>query len=110
MNAALDTGMEALARTVPKNEDMIARLVPIAQELAWKFGTDGITTTDLRLEASDRRILTGLERGKDLSYLGAVMKRAGLVNSGNYRRSTLKVTHGIPQAVWHNEQYSAYRN
>src|SRR5689334_20969802 len=86
--SAMDLGMEALKRISAHNEDMIRLLVPLAQELAQQAksrGRDGITTTDLRIAAVERGILTGQEKGKTLSYLGSVMRRAGLVNTGTVR-------------------------
>lgn len=100
---AMDLGMAALEQTSARNEHMIRLLAPVAQELAQQAksqGLDGITTTDLRIAAIERGILTGEEKGKTLSYLGSVMKRAGLTRTDKVRRSTIKATHAIRQTVW----------
>lgn len=99
-NAALDSGMAALAATAAANAEKIAELIPVAKSLAQAAYPDGVTVSDLRVEAERRHILSGNEKGRELSYLGAVMKRAGLVNTGETRRSELESTHGIRQVVW----------
>lgn len=79
----------------------IARLVPLAVELAERAGSNGVRVENLRLAAVQRGVLTGEERGRRLSFLGVVMKRAGLVNTGRYERSrTIKRAHGNLGAVW----------
>lgn len=86
-------------RPFPKNEQLLRALAPIARELA-AGNRDGITVTDIRIEAEARGILTGEEHPHQLSALGHVCRRAGLVNTGQVRRSVLEVTHGINQTVW----------
>lgn len=76
----------------------IERLVPIARELAERPG--GVTVGDLRLEAVARGVLTGAEQGRKLSYLGAVMKAAGLVATGMRRRSSVERSHGNLHMIW----------
>lgn len=99
---ATEVGLEALAKTAAraKNAALIATLVPVARELAGAAGFEGVTVSHLREVAIDRGILTGAEQGRTLSFLGAVMKAAGLLNTGRRRRSHLRVTHGIAQTVW----------
>lgn len=77
----------------------IQRLVPLAQELAEKAGPAGITVSNLRFAAVRKNLLTGAETGRRLSFLGAVMKRAGLVNTGQFRRSDVMAAHGNLNAV-----------
>ena len=98
----IEEGLAALARTAgrAKNAAMIEQLVPIAQRLAAAAAPEGITCTELREEAVLLGLLTGYETGPTLSYLGAVMKRAGL-HRGEVRRSRLTVTHGKIQVVWY---------
>lgn len=82
-----------------RNEGLIQRLVPLAQELS-ENNAEGVTVSDLRLEALKRGLLTGEETGEELSALGQVMKRAGLVHFNTTRRSEVDSTHGRWQMVW----------
>ena len=95
--SATDIGLARLADTTERNQDMIAALVPLVLELAAN-APDGVTVTNLRRYAVLQGVLTGDE--KNLHFLGSVMRRAGLVNDGETRRSDLGVTHGIRQVVW----------
>lgn len=95
--SATERGLERLAQATAANEDIIAALVPLAQELA-AHSPEGLTVTNLRRYAVLKGVLTGEE--KNLHFLGSVMKRAGLVSTGETRRSDLGVTHGIRQVVW----------
>lgn len=72
----------------------IQRLIPLAIELAEKAGSSGITVADLRIAAVQRGLLTGEESGRRLSFLGVVMKQAGLVATSEYRRSVIPRSHG----------------
>jgi hypothetical protein len=78
----------------------IDRLVPLARELAKKAGTKGITVSNLRLAAVSRGLLTGQETGRRLSFLGTVMRRAGLNKAGGWRRSDVEQSHGNLTAIW----------
>lgn len=78
----------------------VARLVPLARELAKKTGTKGITVSNLRLAAVARGLLTGEETGRRLSFLGSVMKKAGLTRTGEWRRSDVQRSHGNLNAIW----------
>lgn len=96
-------GEEALARAEAKNEETIQQLIPIARSLAWlayEQGEEGITVSDLRLAGMEKDLIDGTVKDRSLSYLGAVMKRAGLRNTGRRRRSGLEKTHGNLQTVW----------
>jgi hypothetical protein len=93
-------GMRALAETAAKHATDIAALVPLARELAHRAGPDGITVSDLRLYAVQRGLLTGTETGRRLSYLGAVLKAAGLIPTGGYRRSAVGKSHGNLHRVY----------
>jgi hypothetical protein len=86
-------------RIPARHEATVAKLVPLALELAHRAGVEGITVANLRLAAVQRGILTGTESGRQLSYLGAVLRRAGLVKTGGYRRSHLEQSHGNLHAV-----------
>jgi hypothetical protein len=98
--ASTALGMRALAETAAKHAADIAALVPLARELAHRAGPDGITVSDLRLYAVQRGLLTGDERGRALSYLGAVMAAAELHRTGGYRRSSIGKAHGNLNACW----------
>jgi hypothetical protein len=86
--------------TPPERERDIERLVPLAQEIAKKAGCIGITVSDLRLYAVHRGILTGEEEGRRLSFLGAVMPKAGLTATARFRRSDVDRAHGNLNVVW----------
>lgn len=83
-------------------EAWLERLVPLARDLAVKAGTSGVTVADLRHFAEDpsRGLMTGAESRTRGSYLGQVMRRAGLVETGQYRRSTVAKSHRNLHAVW----------
>jgi hypothetical protein len=81
-----------LAQAVQRHPTEMARCVAIARRLALR---GPITIDDVRREAG---LLEG--RGRSLSYLGAVMRCAGLVPTGQYVRSELPVTHGNLRQVW----------
>ena len=85
-----------------RNAD-IARLVPLAIELAERAGVQGITVSNLRFAGVRRGLLTGQETGRRLSFLGAVMKSAGLKKTGEFRRSSVSKAHGNLNAVWRME-------
>lgn len=88
-------GTESFGRT----EALINSLVPVMQDLA-KGNSNGVTVSDLRLEARKRGILTGEETGSELSCLGQVPKRAGLVHFDTTRRSEIDSSHGKWHTIW----------
>lgn len=102
---SLQRGLAALHETAAKHADGIQRLAPLARELADAAGPDGITVSDLRVAAVARRLLTGQERGRELSWLGAVMTRAGLVRTDDYRRSDVERSHGNLHRVFVAQEY-----
>jgi hypothetical protein len=81
-----------------KNDSLIRLLVPIARGLA--ASGNAITVADLREEAVRRGILTGREQARQLSFLGAVMRRAKLRPLDTWRRSHLDVSHGNLNREW----------
>lgn len=87
----------------------IGRLIPLAQELARKAGPHGITVANLRIAAVNASLLTGQESGKRLSYLGVVMKKAGLSATSEFRRSTIDKSHGNLHRVFVLPEYSQRR-
>jgi len=74
------------------------RLVEIAQGLS-RVRPD-VTVAEVRFEAVRQCILKGKARGRELAFLGAVMKRAGLVSTEEFRRSDVDVSHGNLHRVW----------
>ena len=82
------------------------RLVPLARELAERAKGDGITVANVRVAAVQRGLLTGEEQNRKLSYLGGLMKRAGLVSTGQYRRSGIGRSHGNLNQVWVDRRFA----
>lgn len=93
-------GIAALEGTAAKHEADIQRLVPLARELAATARPHGIMVSDLRVIGTQRGLLTGRETGRQLSYLGKVMERAGLAPTGEYQRSVVVRSHGNLQMTW----------
>lgn len=99
--SSLQLGFEALdgaARPVSR-QVVIERLAPLARELAKVRGT-GITVGELRHEAQKRGLLPRESKGREFSFLGAVMKAAKLVATEDFRRSDIPQSHGNPHRVW----------
>lgn len=94
MNESLQLGFESLERAAASKQVQIARLVPLARKLAWVCGSEGVTVCELRQAAVSAGVLSGRESGRQLSFLGAVCKAAGLRATGEYRRSTIPQSHG----------------
>lgn len=84
----------------------IERLAPIAAELANRAGPHGITVADVRHAAVQRGLLTGEERGRELSYLHAVPKAAGLIATGGTRRSFIARSHANRHTVWVAKEFA----
>lgn len=81
-------------------ERAIERMAAIARELGEKAGERGVTVSDVRITAENRGLLTGEERGRRLSYLGTVMKRAGLEPTEEFRRSDVPKSNGNLHRVY----------
>lgn len=81
-------------------ERQIERMAAIARELGEKAGDRGCTISDVRITAENRGVLTGEERGRRLSYLGTVMKRAGLEPTEEFRRSDIPRSNGNLHRVY----------
>ena len=84
----------------PKHSGAIEMLKPIAIELARKAKHAGVTVADVRLVAVQRGLLSGAEGGRELSYLGAVMRAAKLSPTDRTRRSHIDRSHGNRHTVW----------
>jgi hypothetical protein len=109
MSAAVQpTLFDQPADAVQKHSLDIRMLVPLATELAERVGQVGITVADLRAEAERRGLFKpGLNtRDRSLSYLGAVMKAAGLVATDRTRRSFLPHSHGNRHVVHLSPRYA----
>jgi hypothetical protein len=85
----------------------VERCAAVARELAAKAGKHGVIVANVRHEAEARGILTGGEQGRRLSFLGAVMKAAGLVATGEWRRSDVPKSHGNLHQVWVLPEYAS---
>ncbi len=90
------------ADTASRHALDIRMLVPLATELAQRVGQVGVTVCDLRAEAERRGLFKpGLNtRDRKLSYLGAVMRAAGLTATNRTRRSFLPQSHGNRHTVY----------
>ena len=98
MNRSTGVGMEQLELTAGRSDHyaLIQGLAVIAQGLASVRGEDGITIADVRREAEHQCI----RLPEKLHFLGAVMKAAGLVRTGAFRRSDVEASHGNAHRVW----------
>lgn len=109
--------------TAPKQLDIFAQsgasrhandikvLTPLALELARKAGKDGVTVADLRITARQRGLLPrGKVRDRSLSWLGAVMRAAGLKATRQVRRSPIDESHGNRHTVWVDPAFLNERN
>jgi hypothetical protein len=96
------------ADAATKHQLDIRMLVPLATELASRVGLVGITVADLRAEAERRGLFRpGLNtRDRSLSYLGAVMRSAGLVATDRTRRSFIPHSNGNLCRVWLAPEYA----
>lgn len=103
-HAARDT---ALHRAIQKHGPAYLLLVGLARALALTAGQDGITVADLREAASKSGdTLPGLAeaipakgRGRELAWLGGVLKAAGLKATDRIRRSHIPGSHGNRHVV-----------
>jgi hypothetical protein len=89
-------------------ESLRSRLTTLAADLAAKAGRHGITCSDLRIYAMNAGWLTGQEsehRTNELR-LGSVMRAAGLISTGSYRRSTVPQAKRSPNAVYVVREHS----
>jgi hypothetical protein len=100
---SVEAGLAGLEAISADKHERIAQLVPIAQQLARESeatGQPGIPRADVRAYCEERGLLTENAPGRSLSWLGSVMRAAGLVNTGQFRRSHIKRSQGVPQSVW----------
>jgi hypothetical protein len=95
-----ETDLPLFADPSPRAARDVERLAPLARELARAAGAEGITVADLRFAATRSGLLTGAEVGRRLSFLGNVMRAAGLRSTGEFRRSPIPGSNGNLHAVW----------
>lgn len=98
----------ALHRAIQKHGPAYLVLVGLARALAFTAGRDGITVADLR-EAAQRsasqspaglaQVVPEKGSGRQLAWLGGVLKKAGLVPTDRIRRSHIPGTHGNRNVV-----------
>lgn len=99
MSDSLQLGLEGLDRAAEHKTEIIGRLVAIAQGLS-RVQPAGVTIADVRGEAVRQCILKPEAKGREYAFLGAIMKRAGLVSTEEFRRSDVDVSHGNLHRVW----------
>lgn len=99
MSDSLQLGLEGLDRAAALKTDIVRRLIEIAQGLA-RVRPEGVTVADVRQEAVRQCILKREAKGREYAFLGAVMKRAGLVSTEEFRRSDVDASHGNLHRVW----------
>lgn len=83
-----------------KHSHRIELLIPLVRSLAKKAGDSGVTISDVRLTAVQRGLLAAEAKGRELSFLGALCRMAGLVVTERTRRSTIDQSHGNRHSVW----------
>lgn len=99
MTDSLQLGLDGLDRAAENKTEIIGRLVAIAQGLS-RVRPEGVTVADVRIEAVRQCILKGQAKGREFAFLGAIMKRAGLVSTEDFRRSDVDASHGNLHRVW----------
>lgn len=99
MKDSLQLGLDGLYRATERKTEIIGRLVEIAQGLA-RMRPDGLTIDEVRREGVRQCLLPAKAKGRELAFLGAVMKRAGLVAGPDFRRSDIDASHGNLMRVW----------
>lgn len=99
MTDSLQLGLEGLDRAAERKTEIIRRLVEIAQGLA-RMAPEGLTVADVRAEAVRQCLLPAKAKGRELAFLGAIMVRAGLVATEQFRRSDIDASHGNLHRVY----------
>ncbi|HTG26071.1 MAG TPA: hypothetical protein VK681_39100 [Reyranella sp.] len=97
---SIAAGREGLAQASAGKEELIAKLVPIARELADKAGRAGIIPADVRYYGELRGLIPKSSDQRFLSFLPTVMRRDGLEPTGERRRSFILKSHGNSQMVY----------
>lgn len=101
MTDSLQLGFQSLEESAARDahQALIAKLVPIAQGLA-RVRPAGLTVADVRIEAVRHGILPATAKGRELAFLGVVMRKAGLISTGEHRRSDVDASHGNLHVVY----------
>jgi len=99
MTDSLQLGLEGLDRAAERKTEIIRRLVEIAQGLA-RMRPEGLTVADVRAEAVRQCLLPPKAKGRELAFLGAIMQKAGLVATEEFRRSDVEASHGNLHRVY----------
>jgi hypothetical protein len=76
-------------RAAKTHRAAMEQLVPVALEVALRAGPQGCTVGDIRLLAQRRGLIPQIGEGRQLSYLAALPKQAGLVSTGDRRMSPI---------------------
>jgi hypothetical protein len=97
---ATTLGNEAKLRNSENYREIVKTLVPIAQQLAAVYPKTGITASNVRLVAINRRIIN---ENTPLNFLSSVMKQAGLITRGETRPSSIPSTKGRRQLVYYTD-------
>ena len=98
---SLQLGFQALMETEARegHQRLIDKLIPIAQGLS-RMRPEGLTVADVRQEAVRQCLLPAKAKGRELAFLGAIMQRAGLVATEEFRRSDIDASHGNLHRVY----------
>lgn len=110
MTTQLELGHQArdsaLAAAIAKHGPVYEKLVLLARTRALLEGSTGITVADLREGAAlspDPEVRAAIPlkgAGRELSWLGGVLKAAGLKPTDRIRRSHIPGTHGNRNVVF----------
>jgi hypothetical protein len=79
----------------PDTERFIKVLAPLLRELALNRKDYGVTAFDTRQLALKHGFATGGERGRELSWLAAVPRAAGLIKTAQRRAGTHRNAHAV---------------
>lgn len=82
------------------------QVVGIAQALALKVGPAGLTIDNVIHAAIHAGLMPDKGNERELSYLGGVMRKAGLVATGRRVRSEMPHKHGNWRSVWVHPDYA----
>lgn len=85
----LFTAQQAQRRVASKHGVQIAAIAPLMRSLAFKAGRLGVTVGDLRCHGMRLGALPVMGKGRELSWLSAVPRAAGLVATEKRRMCDL---------------------
>lgn len=93
-----ELGLAAASAAALSRPELVTKLVVLAQRIGHR--QQYVTVCDLRLEAIAEGLLPEKGEKRELSFLGAVMKKAGFLNTGRTERSRIPGTNGNRNTVW----------